>query len=162
MTVNQEAFEIAKQINTPYVQVNALHNLADAYAAKGMLPEALNHAQMALDISNKQKLYPLVRAETLNTFGEIYLKQKKPKDALSPFEEALTLSNNARITSSKLRSLRGIGTSYLELGQKQDALTYLRQAQEIYRNAGIDSPDSRKVQDLIDQLAGEKPIRDRE
>src|SRR5258708_3228529 len=110
-----------------------------------MLPEALNLTQLALDISNKQKVYPLVRAETLNTFGEIYLKQKKPKDALNPFEEALTLSNNARITSSKLRSLRGIGTTYLELGQKQDALTYLRQAQEIYKNAGIDSPDSRKV-----------------
>jgi tetratricopeptide (TPR) repeat protein len=159
LPLEKQALEIAKQINTPYIQVHAHNRMADAYLGKGMLPKALEHAQMALDISKNHQVYPYYQAEALNAFGEIYLQQKQTDNALRSFEEALSICNSAQVTSPKLRSLRGIGTTYSELGRKDDALTYLRQAREIYKNAGVDSPDSRKIQDLMNQLSGNNSIQ---
>ncbi|MDT9298628.1 MAG: tetratricopeptide repeat protein, partial [Arthrospira platensis PCC 7345] len=67
-------------------------------------------------------------ATTLNNIGLVYSDIGQPQEALTYYQQALTISREVRDRAGEATTLNNIGGVYSDIGEPQEALTYFQQA----------------------------------
>ncbi|MFQ5482334.1 MAG: tetratricopeptide repeat protein, partial [Nitrospinaceae bacterium] len=114
----------------PHLQVEALHNLAQAHSKKGANRKALKYFQEAIQADPRAALIH-------QDFGAFHYKQGKLEAAVESFHNALKMS--PKLTADTWFKL---GLALARLNRTQEAEEPLRQAYEL-------TPDNRQVQDAL-------------
>lgn len=135
----------------------AANNQGHALAAQGRFAEAELLYQQALpdldDINDKR--IAINRAAVLNNLGVALVQQHRPQEALSVFEEAVSLrqSNLGSDNPFTLLSRHNLAITFLNLGQNQPACKEMRQV--AYRRnqvLGTEHADTQLSHNILRQI----------
>ncbi|MGJ3253138.1 MAG: tetratricopeptide repeat protein [Elainellaceae cyanobacterium] len=119
--------QLARQINQPKYEANALREMGNVYSFLEDYKRADNSFRTALDIE-RQIFNHLGELATLNSLGVMYLNAKDYEQAVIYFEQALRVANEPSLKSHLLCNL---GDVYRSINQHQNAADYYSQALKI-------------------------------
>lgn len=109
-----------------------LLNIGYMYGAMGDYPRSLEYYYKALDwarlIENKDPTY---MGKVLNNLGSIYMDQKKYKDAIGFFRQALIYKKKLGNKNDLASTYNNIGSNFMEQKQYDSALYYFRIALDL-------------------------------
>lgn len=125
-----EALEIARQGGFLQEEARAHLGIAWNYYLLGMIPEATEAINIALEISRKHK-FAGEEARVGNLKGLILLAKGKYDDALATFEVAFAQHNRVGDKLNAARTITEIGETYEAMGEFQRAIDYGMQSLKI-------------------------------
>lgn len=123
----QEAFTIAKDHQSLLSQANILGQIGVSHLAQNSDDEALQ------DFSHSMELYEQLGSqkgilETLDFFGQAYIKRAAYTDAFAYYERALRLANEINDSNALWMVQYRLGEIWLNRGDDTQALTYFQDA----------------------------------
>jgi len=131
----ERGLQISRSIGDRQNEVAALLNISDAYISKNDLESADRFAREAETLARQIGMKQTIAKAQVN-LGTIYWKQKRYKEALTEFGNALNSSAEARDVSGQAEIYRNMGDIYAERGENDRAREHLTKAAEIYERLG--------------------------
>lgn len=142
--------EVAKKIGDLGFQSRLYANLAVAYCTltNRCDEEGIGAARTAIDLDRRLGQLDHL-AVPLIVLGQIYQCHGEPGQALSHYQEALAIAEEAGEPQLLFPCYDGLATLYLEMGDETQAEQYMLKAQQVCERAGLD-PDSLVVLPFLD------------
>jgi tetratricopeptide (TPR) repeat protein len=143
-----------------HIQISAWAGLGRVHRELGDLRKALDAAHKELELSGALKSDPRApeaRAIALHAIGLLHLDLGDPHEALSRFDEALTIEDERESIEGRIRVLHDMGTAHLALGAIDRARRCLRVAVALSRAVGDEYRYAHALNGLgaIEERAGE-------
>ncbi|BAY25193.1 TPR repeat-containing protein [Calothrix sp. NIES-2100] len=97
--IYQQAVTIAKQTGERPQLAEALLGLGNMYNVKSKYTEAVENLQQALQIFQTDKKSPIKLRNTLSVLGEVYKSLRQPEQALTYYQQALSIAKTIKASS---------------------------------------------------------------
>jgi predicted ATPase len=164
----EEGIALIRQVmaNKPVGPTNAMWTLIyalliETYGAAGQVEEGLDLVAEALTLVEKTG-FRFYEVELRRLQGELLLKQDAPdtRQAETCLNHALDLARNQHAKSLELRAAMSLSRLWHQHGKKEEACCLLK---EIYGwfTEGFDTPDLQEAKVLLEDLSGQKMMRQR-
>lgn len=127
------ALRIAEQMKHPSLIRDCYLNLSTFYLNIDDNDKAIDYATLAFKQLDKmkEKNVPFMRANDMNTIGNLYAAKKSHDIAISYFEKSLAMADSLKFSSMKIPGYISLLNQYLRMEQPQRALEYFTSARGI-------------------------------
>jgi CHAT domain-containing protein len=130
----QRAYQLSRESNDAQGEAESLLNLSDVYYFQGQTEKSLENLQQVLSRWPDNSWHNRVRA--LLSLGYSHFDLRQMNEALSSYEEALSLSRSNQDRRGEALALTAIGGVYSYLGNREMALEHQNQAVKLFRTIG--------------------------
>lgn len=130
-----QALDIARQLNFPRIQANALNKMGLVENAEGENQKALDHFNQSLPIFQRMNMADAAGL-ALSNIGLAWSGLGEEQKALDFYNQALPAVRAAGDHDAEAVVLNNMGRIYQDLGDKQKAIDYYKQALPLLIAAG--------------------------
>jgi ATP/maltotriose-dependent transcriptional regulator MalT/DNA-binding MarR family transcriptional regulator len=166
LTINNQSFEILKDINEPYELAKLYNNIGVIYWKIGSFEKAKDNYTKSLDIAEKLGDKRGV-ARALNNLGILHWEKGNLDNAIKFYQKSLTLTNELQDRQTEAILFDNLGEAFRKKGDVKKAQSYYEkslklsqklgfrwQIAEVFRNMGklYDDEEGRKYLKLAFEM----------